>query len=165
MATNAEPLSAKVQDSFRQLTAAAANLNAVSDELGKPIAELEEALKKLSLGVVVWARMESDHEPDGGGWWTRDIGYAKINGKWGISLRSRSGDEEYPERDREEAWQFNEAPRWMRVKGIEHIPTLLDQMVLETNGAAEKLRAKISEASEIVGAVRASVPAPVGKKK
>jgi hypothetical protein len=49
MATNAEPSSVKVQNSFRELAAAAANLNTVSDDLGKPIAELEKPHSKNSI--------------------------------------------------------------------------------------------------------------------
>ena len=32
----------------------AATLNAVSDELGKPVSVIEAALKKLNLGVSTW---------------------------------------------------------------------------------------------------------------
>ena len=39
--------------------------------------------------------------------------------------------------DSEEAWQFNEAPHWMRVLGVEHIPTLIEKMVAETNETAK----------------------------
>jgi len=164
MATNAEPSSVKVQNSFRQLAAAAANLNTVSDDLGKPIAELEAALKKLNLGVVVWTRMEGGNHEYAEAWWSRDIGYAKIGGKWGIALRICSGDFQNPDDDSEEAWQFNEAPRWMRVLGVEHIPTLIEKMVAETNETANKIKAKTAEAKELADAVRRELtPAPKQK--
>jgi hypothetical protein len=158
MSTNAESSSVKVQNAFRALTAAADHLNSVSDQLGKPIAELETLLKKLNLGVVVWARMEGEDHEFGEEWWSRDIGYAKIGGKWGIALRTCSGDYQRPKEDVEEAWQFNEAPRWIRVLGVDHIPTLIEKMVTETNQTAQKIKGKVSEASDIVTAVRGAFP-------
>jgi hypothetical protein len=158
MPTNAESSSVKVQNAFRALTAAADHLNSASDQLGKPIAELEAVLKKLNLGVVVWAQMQGAHNEHGTEWWSRDIGYAKIGGKWGIALRTCTGDLQHPEDDVEEAWQFNEAPRWMRVLGVEHIPKLIEQMVIETNQTTEKIKGKVSEANGIVTAVRGAFP-------
>ena len=155
MASNAQPSSVKVQNSFRQLTAAAANLNAATDELGKPVAELEAALKQLNLGVEVWATMESGHHPEAHEfWWSRDIGYAKVGGKWGIALRSLSGDSTDPGEDKEEEWLFSDAPRRMRILVIGFIPKLIEKMVVDINSTAERIREKPSEAKELANAVR-----------
>lgn len=43
------PLTERVQASYKQLSLAANNLNAASDELGKAISILDAALKKLKL--------------------------------------------------------------------------------------------------------------------
>jgi len=155
MATNAEPSSVKAKNSFVQLAAAAANLNSVSDELGKSIEELEAALKKLNPGVVVWTRMEGGRNPTFDEyWWSRDIGYAKIGGKWGIALRSCSGDYTDPEGDKDESWLFNDAPRDLRVAGVDHIPTLIEEMVAETNRMAKSIKTKATEARELAASIR-----------
>jgi len=147
----------KIQNAFRALTAAADHLNAASDELGRPISELEALLKKLNLGVVVWAEMEGGQD-ESLEWWSREVGYAKVGGRWGISIRSISGNPARLNEDKEEAWLFNEAPRWMRVTAVEHIPKLIEKMVTETNETAQKIRDKVSEAKEIVTAVRGAFP-------
>ncbi|MGA2592653.1 MAG: hypothetical protein ABSH32_22300 [Bryobacteraceae bacterium] len=99
MATNAGPPSVRVQNSFRQLAAAAANLNSVSDELGKSIEELDTDLKKLNLGISAWVTIFEDQAEGGEHWYTEQIGYTKINNKWGIALRTCSGDYSYPPAD------------------------------------------------------------------
>ena len=48
------PLPEKISASFQQLAAAATELNAVSDELGKAIGTLDGVLQHLNLGVSTW---------------------------------------------------------------------------------------------------------------
>jgi len=52
MSSKEASLSEWVHTSFKQLSVAATNLNAVSDELGKSIAVLDSALKKLGKGCA-----------------------------------------------------------------------------------------------------------------
>jgi hypothetical protein len=108
--------------------------------------------------------MEGGNHEYAEAWRSRDIGYAKIGGKWGIALRVCSGHSQDPDDDSEEAWQFNEAPRWMRVLGVEHIPTLIEKMVAETNETANKRKAKTGEATELADAVRRELT-PASKQK
>jgi hypothetical protein len=79
----------RVQNSYRQLSLAAADLNTVTDELGKAISIWDAALKKLNLGVCAWVELSSGGE--GFSWWDKSIGYTKIKDRWGISLREREG--------------------------------------------------------------------------
>jgi hypothetical protein len=84
-----DSLTLKVSTSYKQLTAAANELNAVSDELGKFVGALDAALKKLNLGLTTWLRLES-REDGSGNYTKRDLGYAKVGGRWGIALRTMS---------------------------------------------------------------------------
>src|ERR1022692_429135 len=88
------PPAEKVQASYKQLSLAATNLNTASDGLGKAISVWDAALQKLNLGITAWVEVSgNDHcSPDGAHWWSRDIGYAKTNDKWGIALRTAEGD-------------------------------------------------------------------------
>jgi hypothetical protein len=52
------------------MSIAAANLNSVSDELGKSIEELDAALKKLNIGVTSWASMARARSEES--WSSRD---------------------------------------------------------------------------------------------
>src|SRR5271166_4568592 len=108
--SSGDSLTERVQSSYRELSAVAAALNTVSDELGKSITQLDSALKKLNLGVTVWVQLRGfDGDPNWDtSFWSEDLGYAKIGGKWGISLRTVSGDIQDPDRAAVDEWLFNE---------------------------------------------------------
>lgn len=145
----------RVSSSFTQLAQAASSLNSVSDELGKSVAQIDFSLKNLNLGITVWVKIrdweggeEEDHE-----WWSEEVGYAKIGGKWGISIKRAEGTHHDPERDRVEQWLFNDAPRAMRLIAIDKIPELLDQMSNQAVVAAQKIKEKLADVQAVADAV------------
>jgi hypothetical protein len=147
----------RVQDSYKQLTQAAVSLNSASDELGKAISVLDAALIKLNLGVSAWVTLsQNDGSKQGQDWWwARQFGYTKVRDKWGVALRSISGDHCYPDGDSEDAWLYNDAPRWMRTEAVEKIPELLEgllKQVLETTKSVQK---KTAQAVEMAAAIDA----------
>jgi hypothetical protein len=152
---NPQTLAQRVSSSFTQLTQAASSLNSVSDELGKSVAQIDFSLKNLNLGITVWVKIqdweggeEEDHE-----WWLEQVGYAKIGGKWGISIKRAEGTHRYPERDRVEEWLFNDAPRAMRLIAIDKIPELLDQMSSQAVVATQKIKQKLADVQAVADAV------------
>jgi hypothetical protein len=96
-------------------------------------------------------------------WWSQDIGYTKIDGKWGVALRTCSGNYQDPDNDSVDEWLFNDAPRRMRILGIQHIPKLIRAMVEEVNKIASNIKIKIAEANELAKAIR-EIPQPAKKK-
>src|SRR5258708_33081213 len=128
MPVSNDSLTERVHASFKQLSAASIKLNAVSDELGKLIAQLESDLKKLNLGVEGWVKIDGSRSPDGELWSSRSVGYAKVDGKWGIALRSASGDYSYPPSDESDTKLFTEGPRDLRIAAIDKIPDLLEKL-------------------------------------
>ena len=161
MAKNVDPPSVQVQTFLQQLKAAAADLNTVSDELGKPVELINSEITKLNLGVTTWVRMVSDqHQYAPEIWWSQDIGYAKVNGKWGIALAERSGDARDPDDDHETVWLFNDAPRPLRILGVEHIPALLEKLVAESNKTVDQVKSKVAIAKELAGALRGNATLP-----
>ena len=155
MPSNEGSLSERVASSFRQLSAVASDLNSVSDELGKPIAELDVALKKLNLGVEVWVQLRGgDDMPDDPSYWSEDIGYAKVSGKWGISLRTVFGNYNWPDQETVENWLFNDAPRSMRLLGIGKIPELLEKLSSEAAETTNKIKGKLAEAHQVAAVVK-----------
>ena len=121
------PLTERTQSSFQHLAVLASQLNAASDELTKPIEELDTDLKQLNLGIPAWVTISKSEDESGEYWSTEEIGYTKLNNKWGIALRTCSGDYSYPPGDTANEWHFADAPRGLRIRGIEHIPALLDE--------------------------------------
>lgn len=84
-----------------------------------------------------------------------ELGYAKINGKWGIALRVRSGDGQHPEYEESvETWLFNEAARPLRLKAIKKIPELLNKLNEEAAKVTKELQAKLADAQTVAGAVQ-----------
>ena len=144
-----------VSASFLQLKAAATELNSVSDELGDAISAIEATLKELNLGISGWVKVHSYEDEDGNGdYYARELGYAKVSSKWGIALRIRQGNEYADDRERIEAWLFNDAPRWFRVEAVDRLPELLDGLTKEAYKAAEEIRSKIGHAKQVVAGIK-----------
>ena len=158
--TNEEaPLLERVTSYYSQLSSVATDLNAVSDELGKSIDVIDAALKKLNLGITTWVTISSDegiHELDDYSYWSQDIGYAKVSGKWGISLRKVDGDEHLPCEPNVEEWPFNDAPRSLRLEAIDKIPELLEKLSKDAVKTTKDIRARLGEAQAVAEAVKSA---------
>jgi hypothetical protein len=152
MTTKSDSLNARISASYQQLTAAATELNAVSDELGKFVTALDAALRRLNLGIATWLRLES-REDGSGNYTKRDLGYAKVGNKWGIALRTMSGNHNAVEESRVEEWLFNDAPRALRIESVEKLPDLFESLVKEADAATRQIRTKTHHAQELASAL------------
>lgn len=142
-----------VSASFQRLSAAATQLNAVSDELGKSITALDLALKKLNLGISAWVQISRQTDPQDGSFSAHFLGYAKIGSKWGIALSITEGNEFTGDFVRDEEWLFNDAPRALRVEAVEKLPELLEGLITEANTTAERIKDKIGHAQQVAQAI------------
>jgi len=140
----------------------ASDLNTVSDELGKSIAEIDSALKKLNLGISVWVDLNR--------WNTISIIPTKHRlreGQWqvGNRLRSGSGNLNWPDQEAVEQWLFSDAPRTLRLSAIEKLPEMLKSLSGEAARTTEKIRNSLAEAQAVAAAVKgaAEVSDQVGK--
>lgn len=147
-----ESLTLKVSTAYKQLTVAATELNLVSDELGKFVAALDAALKKLNLGLATWIRLDS-REDGSGNYAKRDLGYAKIGSRWGIALRTISGNHNTPDVSNIEEWLFNDAPRSLRIESIEKLPDLFDSLIKEAEAATKQIRTRTAQAQQLANAL------------
>ena len=164
----AEPSSGvvdRVSAAFQQLTESASVLNKVSDELAKPIAAVEGALKKLNLGVPSWVQLAGETDHGTGEFWDRSLGYAKVGGQWGIALRAISGNIFDPDEPRGDYWLFSDAPRTYRLEAVDKLPELLEGLVVTANATAEELRKKIDGARQVAHTVATVASANAGTKK
>jgi hypothetical protein len=157
MTSNESSLSEKVQASFRELTTAAKNLNQVSDELSQTISFLDAVLQKLNLGVSAWVPVTGDEDPNGH-YWSRDIGYAKVENHWGIALRNIHGSYDDPDGEvtTDDLWLFNDAPRWLRAEGVAHIAALFEKLTRLADDTAKRIQKSSKEAKELAGAIKAA---------
>ncbi len=150
--------SERAENSFKQLASAAQALSSASDDLSKVIRHFDASLKKLALGITVW--IEVSGTADDTQYWRNELGYAKIDGKWGIALREVTGFHLDPEDSSFEEWIYNEAPRAMRAEAVGKIPDLLEKMLQQTEETTKDLRSKIEEAAELAFVVSNLVPSP-----
>ena len=88
-----------IRTSFLELAAKATSLNKASDELTRTVGILDTALKKINLGVTTWVAFRNWSDEEGEERGSDQIGYAKVNGKWGIALlkywENYRGEEHY----------------------------------------------------------------------
>lgn len=147
-----DSLNQRISASYKQLTQAATELNAVSDELGKFVTALDAALRRLNLGIATWLRLES-REDGSGNYTKRDLGYAKIGSKWGIALRTMTGNHNDVEESHVEEWLFNDAPRALRIESVEKLPDLFESLVKEADAATKQIRTKTHHAQAIASAL------------
>ena len=164
MPADDDSLTHRVSASYQQLSAAASQLNAVSDELGKFVSALDAALKKLNLGLATWLRL--DGREDGLGNYTkRDLGYAKIGPKWGIALRVVAGNHNNPDVSTVEEWLFNEAPRSLRIEAVEKLPDLFDSLVREADAATRKIKSKTDHVQQVAESLTDAAVPPATPRK
>lgn len=152
----------KIQAHFETLYTVSSSLNTASNELGKSIDVLDEALKKLNLGIVAWEpfRYRGDEE-DPDEYDQDEIGYCKVNGTWGIALRHIWGHEGMGTHKQDGPWLFNEAPREMRISSVDKIPTLIESLGKEASDLAKKLHERTKEVralAEIIGKMPKVMP-------
>ncbi len=146
------PPTERVQASYKQLSLTAATLNSASDDLGAAMSVLDAALKKLNLGISAWVAVSGNSDEDGS-WWSREIGYTRIGDKWGIALKTASGDYNWPDRDSVEKWLFDDAPRWMRIEAVGKIPDLLEALIRQAEDTTKKIKHKTADVLELAAAM------------
>ena len=149
-------LSERVSSSYSKLSSVANDLNAVSDELGKFVSQIDEGLRKLNLGVVCWVTIfsdEDDSNPHLVTFWREELGYAKVSGKWGVCLRRLDGCYQSPDDETSTIWTFNDASRMLRLASIEKIPELLEALSKEAANTTKKIQAKLADVQAVAEAV------------
>jgi hypothetical protein len=139
---------------YEQISEAADELNAASDALGKPIPALNAFLKTLNLGISTWVQFEGDENYQNGTYWQNSIGYAKAAGKWGICISKENGNLQDPDGADYESWPFNEAPRALRIRGIDKLPELLEKILAETRNTTAKVKAKAERTQELADTIK-----------
>jgi hypothetical protein len=142
----------RVQQSYRQLAVVATQLNTVSDKLTSNVSDLEAALIRLHLGITSWFAFRSWHSEDHFHYWSEEVGFTKLGGKWCIAIREVSGDQQEGHTVDSE-WSFKEAPRLMRIKAIAKIPDLLEQLIKDGTQATKTATKQIDEVAVLTEAI------------
>jgi len=150
------PPAERVQAAYKQLSLTATTLNSASDDLGAATSVLDAALQRLNLGITAWVTLSGNNEPDGE-WWSREIGYTRVADKWGIALKTASGNYGCSDHDSVEKWLFNDAPRWMRIEAVGKIPDLLEALIRQAEDTTKKIQDKTADVLELAAAMSKAV--------
>ncbi len=145
---------AKIQTDFQALSQIAFELNAASDQLTRTVAILDEALKKLNVGLTVWVtfrRRGPDEEPHL--YDVDQIGYCKVNGTWGLALQHIWGDEAADWENSDGPWLFNDASRELRLQSVNSIPKVIAELAKEALNTTKKIQEKTEEVLELAKAI------------
>jgi hypothetical protein len=140
-------------------------LNRQDPFLTRVVASLDEALQRLSVGLVVWARVDTWHDDiDGMSYESEEIGYAKVNGQWGIAIRRTFGREDSSDPDEvRNIWVFNDAPRESRLRAVEKLPQVIDELAKAAAKTTEILNKKLAQTKNYAAAI--GILNPDGSKK
>lgn len=153
--------SADIKAPFRELSKTATQLNFVSDALGKFVLEAESGLKTLNLGVSAWVKVTISGSDDGLVTYYEELGYDRVGKNWCIALRTYR-DAEWSETSFDyEAWPFNEGPRELRIKAVDHLPALLQKL----NTEATKLAKRVTDVLPRANQVASDISGLVGEAK
>ena len=142
---NAE-LRGRVSAAFEKLATCAPELNAVSDELAKPIHAINKALQTLNLGVAAWVTFDEQY-CEGELLCVHSIGYAKVAGRWGIAIRYEGTDSGGEPETHD--WPFGDAPRSLRLQALDHLPALLDELANTASKTAATLKNRIAMTEQV----------------
>ena len=153
MSTKVDPLVLRVRSSFQQLSARATDLNALSDQVGKVVARFDAEFNKLNIGIPCWVRFQEWTSENGLEFTSEEVGYAKVGAKWGLAIRTMSGHEAANEYTEYSEWLFNDAPRLLRLKAIDKIPQLFENLVVEVDKATRAVDSKLKELQELATAL------------
>lgn len=143
----------KIQQHFQDLASVASSLNAASDELREVVAILDEALKNLNVGLTAWVKFRDHSDNDPNSYDEDQIGYCKVNGTWGIALRHIWGRPDWGDHESEGPWLFRDAPREMRLHGVDKIPEVIEALNKEASETTKKIEAKTLEVRKLAGAI------------
>jgi hypothetical protein len=144
------------------LSSTAVTLTVASRRLGAAITQLNEAFKKLNLGITAWV---STCTSDGNSYVTEyeEIGYARHKGTWGICIRQTiEGHAPEPE---ETIWHFEDAPREMRIRGAEYLNQLVEKMNDTAKETTQKITERATDAEELATTINAIADEAKGKAK
>jgi len=164
MSNNANPRAAQLQSSYRKLSEAASALNEASDLLGQAIEVLDEALAELKIGVTGWVTFsESTSEHDETQSTAERLGYDKVGSRKGLAIGVVDIDHTDGSEEIKQQWLFNEAPRRLRMRAIDLVPALLDELTKEAEKTAERVKESAQVAVELASAIT-NPPASGGRR-
>jgi hypothetical protein len=137
----------RIEVAAQKFPALSASLNTATDQLAKSVNDLDVLLKRFGFGIPVWFTFNQKAEEPY--YDNEDIGYAKIGGRWGISIRTFRGIAERGNLPEIEQWLFNESPRHLRVAAAEKLPELMEALVATATNMEKRIIEKTADVQAV----------------
>lgn len=152
---DADSRSAKLKTSFQNLSSAAQMLNSASGAFSDAIVVLDEALNQLNPGVTCWITFDRWALDEDRPWDTYEerLGYTKLSGRWGLSLRTATVNSQTGEEEFHDSWLFNDGPRELRIKAIGRVPDLIEALAKQAAQTAKKVIERAELAKELANSI------------
>jgi methyl-accepting chemotaxis protein len=152
--TSGDPKIAKALTHFETLSSLASSLNTASDELTKVVNNLDEALKKLNIGLTVWVPFHFREDPHSPECYDRDeIGYTKVQGTWGLALHRIWGDQVRDDHYEDGPWLFKDAPRELRIACLDEIAGVIEELAKSATDTTKRVQEKTIQVRELAAAI------------
>jgi hypothetical protein len=97
----------------------------------------------------------------GDGWLNEDentmgyhqVGYSKVDGKWCIALTEVT---EYPDGREDDCviWAFSDGPRRLRLRAIDYLPKLLDELANKAMSETLHIASRMDDLQELVNGLK-----------
>jgi prefoldin subunit 5 len=142
-----------IPSALKALSKSATALNTATHRLTKSVEILDDALRKLNLGISSWVDISFGSSPDERFSSTEQLGYAKVNGKWGLALKVITEDEFAQGEPDVATWLFCDASRDFRIRALPHLPKLIAQLDRDAESITAKLSESAKEAEEFARAI------------
>jgi hypothetical protein len=162
------PASERATAAFRKLATSTQELNESNSEWSTHIESINIALRKLGLRVSAWHEIAGGADDEEYSFWSREIGWTKIDDDWCLAIRKSAGDVRMPDEAHEETWRFQDAPHYMRIDAGSKIADLLEALVKrteETTAKVAKRKIETAELAERLQALTAEIDANKAKEK
>jgi hypothetical protein len=143
-----------VSSMLRKFSSAATRLNAESDSVNITIAGIETQLVDANVGLEVWLRQvvtstDAKGNAHGKSWTATRLGFAKIGNEWCLAVKPVRFDAGFFEGDTScpyqeeyadgEPMRLLKASRQIRIRALELLPELVEQLTLEASRCAEMI--------------------------
>ena len=154
---SADSRAAKLKTSFQNLSSASKILNDASDAFGGAITSLDEALNNLNPGVRAWVTVSSSGADEDAPWliFEERLGYDKTSGRWGLSLCTVTVNGPAGEEEAIDSWLFNDAPRNLRLRAVDHVPMLIEALAKEASQTAQRVSEQADYARDLAQSISA----------
>lgn len=153
----------EIKANLKQLETSAHALNKLSDELTKKVAEVEDAINRLNLGISAHVDIQYWGSEDGLESSAWRLAYGKESGKWGFVIEYVSENLNWPDAGKHESWLFKDSPREKRIRAVEKIPELIGALVKKSNEVAEEIGRKVSYTQSIAATLPLAKPEGINK--